>query len=207
MSFDFAWQDEHARRSWGTKHDPEVEAFALKYFGGPDPCDRHAIRFLDLGCAVGAQAIWLACQGFTVVGLEGSVAAVQRARRRIPRGLSTAQFIPHDITRPFPPELEPFDAAVDVCSLQCMSANDAWSALRHTLKALKPNGLLLSLTATADCDPSINKVSTMRRSTEAEVRDLYGSHFEICGMGRREHKDGTGQAVSLWVVLCQNAED
>jgi SAM-dependent methyltransferase len=70
-------------------------------------------RALELGCGTGANAVWLARQGFDVTALDLSPAAVERARRRADEAGARVRFLAADVLNP-PPELAgPFDFFFD----------------------------------------------------------------------------------------------
>ena len=52
---------------------------------------------LDCGCGTGANAVWLAQQGFDVVGVDFSPAAVERAQQRAKEAGVAVQFVAADI--------------------------------------------------------------------------------------------------------------
>ncbi len=69
---------------------------------GPRPAsDLHAHRAplaLDLGCGEGADAAWLAGQGWDVVGVDWSDVALDRARSALAEAGLAAQFVVADLT-------------------------------------------------------------------------------------------------------------
>ncbi len=99
-------------------------------------------RGLDLGCSEGVDAIWLALQGWEVVGADVSATALERART----GAAAAgvqhrtRFERHELSRSLPAGR--FDL---VCAQYLQSplvfARDA--VLRAAADALAPGGLLL----------------------------------------------------------------
>jgi SAM-dependent methyltransferase len=54
-------------------------------------------RAMDLGCGSGANPVWLAQQGFDVVGVDFSETAITRARQRAAEAGVTAQFLCADV--------------------------------------------------------------------------------------------------------------
>jgi methyl halide transferase len=66
-------------------------------------------RAIDLGCGTGAHAVWLAQQGFDVVGVDLSPTAIERARARAASARVQARFIAADMLNlPDPGPLFPF---------------------------------------------------------------------------------------------------
>src|SRR5215469_6395404 len=71
--FDESFWDERyrsAQRVWSGKPNPQLVA---------EVADRPPGRALDVGCGEGADAIWLACRGWTVVAADISGVALERA--------------------------------------------------------------------------------------------------------------------------------
>jgi SAM-dependent methyltransferase len=56
-------------------------------------------RAIDLGCGSGANAVWLAQQGFNVVGVDFSPTAIDRARQRATDAGVAVQFHAADVLR------------------------------------------------------------------------------------------------------------
>ena len=53
-------------------------------------------RALDVGCGTGTNALWLAGQGFTVLGVDISLAAIERARAKAGKGVPHCHFATAD---------------------------------------------------------------------------------------------------------------
>lgn len=99
-------------------------------------------RALDLGCGEGADALWLAERGWTVVGTDISETALARARTAAEnRGLAgRIEFRRDDLDRSFP------DGGFDLVSAQFLhspAAMDRAAILRRAADAVAPGGALL----------------------------------------------------------------
>ena len=99
-------------------------------------------RALDLGCGEGADACWLAERGWTVVAVDISDTALQRAAAEADtRGLSDRiEFAQHDLSDSFP------DGAFDLISAQFLHSTvplDRPRILNHAVDAVRPGGVLL----------------------------------------------------------------
>lgn len=97
---------------------------------------------LDLGCGEGADACWLAEHGWTVVAVDISDNALQRATAAAAaRGLSDRiEFIQHDLTAGFP------DGTFDLISAQFLHSLIPFNrprVLKRAATAVRPGGLLL----------------------------------------------------------------
>lgn len=104
--------------------------------------DLPAGRALDLGCGEGADAIWLAEQGWSVLGVDVSPTALDRAREDADaRGVGArVEFDQHDLCRTFPA------GTFDLISAQFLHstvAMDRQVILRAAAEALAPGGILL----------------------------------------------------------------
>ena len=97
---------------------------------------------LDLGCGEGADACWLAEGGWTVVAVDISDTALQRAAAAADaRGLGDRiEFAQHDLSDSFP------DGTFDLISAQFLHSMipfDRPRVLRHAAGAVRAGGLLL----------------------------------------------------------------
>jgi SAM-dependent methyltransferase len=99
-------------------------------------------RALDLGCGEGADAIWLAEHGWTVVAVDVSTTALSRARAAAEsRGMTDRiDFQQHDLTAGLPP------GSFDLVSAQFLHSTvemDRTALLRRAAAAVAPGGTLL----------------------------------------------------------------
>src|SRR3989338_11176865 len=95
MSWDKTWEKVFSSKEWG-KYPPEVlvRFVARNYYAAPD---RSKIKILDLGCGTGAATWYMAREGFSVVGIDGSKTAIKIARRRFKAEKLKADFKNGDI--------------------------------------------------------------------------------------------------------------
>lgn len=99
-------------------------------------------RALDVGCGEGADAIWLARQGWTVTAIDVSDLAVQRAREAAGRVGTTVDWICGDALRtPLPAR------SFDLVSLQypALPTAPGERAVRALLDTVCPGGVLLAV--------------------------------------------------------------
>lgn len=97
---------------------------------------------LDLGCGEGADACWLAERGWTVVAVDISDTALQRATAAAEaKGVSDRiTFTQHDLSESFP------DGTFDLISAQFLHSMipfDRPRLLKQAAAAVRPGGLLL----------------------------------------------------------------
>ncbi len=97
---------------------------------------------LDVGCGEGADAIWLARQGWTVTAIDVSEVAVDRGRRAAERAGVTVEWIVGDaLSAPLPA------GAFDLVSIQYPALPKAAGdeAVRRLLDAVRAGGVLLAV--------------------------------------------------------------
>ncbi|GAA2485552.1 class I SAM-dependent methyltransferase [Winogradskya humida] len=95
---------------------------------------------LDLGCGEGADAVWLAGQGWTVTAADISGVAVGKAREHAAAAGVTVDFQRHDLARTFP------EGSFDLVSAQFLYSYGDFPrehVLRLAAAAVAPGGVLL----------------------------------------------------------------
>jgi SAM-dependent methyltransferase len=145
-SWDATWEKVHQTQEWG-KYPPEelIRFIATNFHKAPD---RKAVRILDLGCGSGACIWYLAREGFTVYGIDGSKTAIQKAEQRLREENLRGEFRVSDIIRlPYPPSF--FDCAIDVCSIQHNRFSMAKRIVKEVYRVLKPKGRFFSMLVAA----------------------------------------------------------
>ena len=99
-------------------------------------------RALDVGCGEGADAIWLARNGWTVTAIDISEVAVIRAREAAERAGAAVEWVRGDVLQtPFPA------GSFDLVSMQYPALPKAagQAAVRALLGTVRPGGLLLAV--------------------------------------------------------------
>jgi len=97
---------------------------------------------IDLGCGTGTHSIFLAGQGFSVMGVDSSPTALRKARAKAAQAGVKPEYILHDVTR-----LDfldgPFDIALDVGCLHGLSAAERRRYAQELTRLMPPGGILL----------------------------------------------------------------
>lgn len=81
MRFQKQWEEEHQKREWGKYPNENVIKFIARSFYKVG--SRYAIKILDAGCGIGANAWFLIREGFNVYGFDGSETAILRLKHRL----------------------------------------------------------------------------------------------------------------------------
>lgn len=133
------WQQRFETRqtAWDRGH-PSPQLMAWLDGGALQPC-----RIAVPGCGAGWEVAELARRGFTVVGIDYTAAAVERARAHCRSEGVVAEIVQADVLV-YQPAL-PFDAVYEQTCL-CALHPDHWTAYAGRLRAwLRPRGTLWAL--------------------------------------------------------------
>lgn len=177
--------------------------------GTPDPLLEEMVksgalprggRAIDIGCGTGTNAIWLAQQGFEVIGVDVAPLAIEQARKKA-GGVQRVRFAVHDILKGAP-EGGPFQLVFDRgCFHVFDEAADRARFAARVASILAPEGRWLSLIGSTEGAPRDG--GPPRRSArdianaiepELEILTLRSTQFEmdpppkawICLTSRRE---------------------
>ncbi len=140
-TWDPVWEEIFQRRAWG-KYPPEhVIRFVARNFYGVK--DRSRIRLMEIGCGPGMNVWFMAREGFTVSGIDGSSTAIQAARQRLTSEGMAADLRVGDFAQlPWPDDS--FDGAIENVSLYTNPWTSIQRALSEVLRVLKPGAPFLS---------------------------------------------------------------
>ncbi|MGH7894885.1 MAG: class I SAM-dependent methyltransferase [Candidatus Binatia bacterium] len=144
MSRQPVWEKVHQERAWGRYPSIELVRFVAQAYYNAAP--RSAVRFVEVGCGAGANAWYLAREGFSVCGIDVSPTAIERARAYLAAEGLSADLRSGDageVLRAFP--ADHFDCVVDVGCIQCNTLADATALVGEALRVLKPGGRCFSL--------------------------------------------------------------
>jgi SAM-dependent methyltransferase len=132
-------------------------------------------RAVELGCGTGANAVWLAQQGFNVTAIDLSPVAMERAWRRADEARVGIRLLVGDVLHP-PAELtSPFDFFFDRGCYHVVRRQDVASYLEALGRMTRAGslGLVLAGNAREPHDPGPPTVS------EEQIRTELGSFCDI----------------------------
>jgi len=126
---------------------PLIKFIAKNFYNVPD---RKNIKILEIGSGPGANIWYMAREGFTVYGIDGSKTACENAKKKLLNdnlknnigSIATGDY--HNLLNNF--ENGYFDAIIDVESLYCNSLTKSKEIIELAFKKLKSNGVFYSQT-------------------------------------------------------------
>lgn len=134
---------------WDTETpDPKLVAFVRDHMRTP-------ARVLDVGCGTGTHVLWLAAQGFDVVGIDIAPLAIERARARAAatRVSGSVRFEIHDFLAA-PRQDGPFDLVCDRGVFHVFDeAADRARFATHVAACLTSSGYWASLLGSTEGPP------------------------------------------------------
>jgi len=102
------------------------------------PLQLAGARVLEVGCGTGKNSAWLVTQARELIALDFSPGMLDVARRRV--RATTARFVEHDITRPWPAEAGSVDVVVGNLVLE--HVRDLAPVFREAARVLRVGGQL-----------------------------------------------------------------
>lgn len=146
MAWDSVWEKIFTTQAWGRYPGEDLIRFvARNYYNVPD---RASICFLEVGSGTGANIWFLAREGFSATGLEGSPAAVAIARTRLTnefadrRGAAQNLAIVEGDMVSLPFKDGEFDALIDSEAVYCNSYVDSCAVYRAMYRVARPGARL-----------------------------------------------------------------
>lgn len=163
-------------------------------------------RILDIGCGSGELSLWLASQGYQVLGVDFAPSAISRARASSSASNQVA-FETLDICRATP-GTAPFPALFDRGCLHTIPDEHTRAYEAHVAEAsaLGAHFLLLHKLITPGNRNSHATLESMRAETIKFLTDLFAAHFEILSIAdtllertgsRAQHASVPGLALRL----------
>lgn len=218
MSWDYNWEKVFSSRSWGKYPSESVIRFVARNFYQSKL--RAEVRILEIGCGTGANLWFLAKEGFSAYGIEGSPTAVAQATTFLEKENLKAAITQGDIIN-LPYENEYFDAVLDVECLCCNNFVNTKKILKEVSRVLKPDGLLYSRTFTnkTTIDSNAEELGPfefnnafagcgyVRFSDEDQINKIYNTSFTIQSIDLAEHTLGSMQNIVSEYVLHAKKKD
>lgn len=219
--WDPVWEDIFVSREWGKYPSEDLVRFVARNFY--DVPDRSAVRLLEVGCGPGANLWYVAREGFSFVGIDGSGTAIDKATSRLdaecPGWRGRGELKVGDIVK-LPYECDSFDAVIDNEALYCNGFEAACTIYSEILRVLKPGGLLYSRTfasgswgdGTGECigrsswlcsDGPLAGKGLSRFTAEDEIPILLNG-FEMCSLEVLSWTmDSQQQRISEWLITAR----
>ena len=217
-SWDPAWEEVFRNSEWG-KYPPEhvIRFVARNFYGVPK---RKEIRLLDLGCGPGACTWYMAREGFSVSGIDGSETAIRRARKRLAdEGLDADLRLGDFVRLPWPDGS--FDGVVDNVSICSNGFQQCVKVVDEVRRVLKPGGLFLSCTF-SDRTWGCGSGEEVEPGTYTNITEGPLAGKGLCSFFSREKAeelyvgfrqkavetlaytlDGMSRVIELWIVSCR----
>jgi len=218
--FQEIWEELRREGKQVTKYPYDVVvSFVFRYY--PKDKARNEVNVLDLGCGTGNHLWFLAKEGFNAYGIEGSVTAVQIAKKVLKEFGVKAHIEIGDFTQPLPYESEFFDLVIDRSALSYVSYESAQKIIEEIHRVLKLGGYFLftpysishsSFSKESDGTGNvfINVTKGNLKGTgyvcfydEKRIRDLFDSNkWEIIVLAENTSYDRvTGNIDASWKVV------
>jgi 2-polyprenyl-3-methyl-5-hydroxy-6-metoxy-1,4-benzoquinol methylase len=180
-----------------------------------DAPDRHLKRVLqdfaiplgnalEIGCGTGTNAIWMSAQGLSVLGLDVSSTAIQKAEMKAHAVeakciLRTGNFLTDEI-----PEAS-FQFAYDRGVFHIFDEAEDQSRFVHRVAALlEPNGIWHSLLGSTDGPP---RESGPPRRSAAEIATAVEPYFEILELSATTFDNSIHAEARAFVMVARRRSD
>lgn len=143
MAWDSIWEKIFSEREWG-KYPPEelIRFIARNFYSAPN---RKEIRILEVGCGQGANVWYIAREGFTVYGIEGSETGALKTKNRLDDEVEgwQGEIKVGDIMS-LPYQNDFFDAVIDLEAISANNHEDAKKIFDEIYRVLKPGGKIFT---------------------------------------------------------------
>lgn len=142
MAWDKIWDNVFMEQEWGKYPPEELIRFTARNFYREK--SRKKIKILDIGCGTGAATWYLAREGFSAFGIDGSKIAIELARKRFKKESLGANFLVGDFGK-LPYTNNFFNCVVDVVAIQHNDPNSIKNIISEVFRVLRPGGRFFSM--------------------------------------------------------------
>ena len=224
MGFDKSWNTEVYNKNSQVNKYPfdHVVSTVFSYFGSVE--NRSNIKILELGCGTANNISFLAHEGFTATGLDGSESAIEIGKDILKAKNLKANLICQDFTNLSNFDNQSFNMVIDRGSITHNKREDIKKAISHVYRVLKSGGIFLSHIFSTDHnalhygkDTGDGTVSEFTGgfylghpmifffASEKDIVDLYESKFtmvsKILNVQYEKMKDNDQRA--MWNLICK----
>lgn len=190
------WENIHKKVTWGEYPESQLVSFvASKYYKEKD---RTKIKFLDLGCGGGASTIFLAEQGFIVVGCDVSPEAVKLCRKRLKQKNLKAKISVHNFIDMRKFKKNTYDCVLDISVLQYNSYREIRSVIRNIHRILKKGSWFFGLMVADSARLKSGERGNVHFYTKTELKQLFQNFEDLyIGYVQQEHRHTKNK---FWIV-------
>ncbi len=220
--WDPVWEKVFSSQAWGKYPGEDLIRFvARNFYKAPD---RKAVRILEVGSGPGANLWFVAREGFSAYGIEGSATAVAQSIKRLDDEVGgwSGKIVQGDFNR-LPFADAEFDAVIDIEAIYCNAFENSRRIIAGIRRVLKPRGLFYSRTFAQGCmgdgtgepvghhawkvaeGPLLGK-GYSRFSDADDIERLYGEGFTIEELELNSRTVGghrSGHHVIEWSVTAR----
>ena len=217
-SWDPVWEKVFAENAWGKYPGESVIRFIARNFYKRN---RPEVKILEVGCGSGANIWFMAKEHFLSYGIDGSESAIKQAKDRLAEEKLSADLVIGDIVSlPYGEGI--FDAVLDCECLYANNLENTHKILSEIDRVLKPDGLFYSRTLSENMytgktntflgeksfadisDGPIAGKGFARLMDLDDIRNVYGSRFEIISIDKMEYTQGNmEQTISEYIIICK----
>jgi len=216
MSWDQTWEYIFKTQDWGKYPSEDLIRFvARNFYESPS---RKEINILEVGCGTGANLWFIAREGFSVYGIDGSETAIEKAKARLNdevKGWNGELIVGDIISLPY--ENSIFDAVIDNEAIYANSYENSVKIYNEIHRVLKQNGKIFSKAFASGCwgdgtgqhvgpntwipnEGPMNNKGLSRFASKEDMEELLNK-FQIVELERLERTyNNLNEKVIEWIV-------
>lgn len=199
-SWDPTWEMVFQAQEWGKYPSEELVRFIARNFY--KVTDRKNIKILDIGCGTGASTWYLAKEGFSAYGIDGSETAIKIAKERFKKENLEGEFNVGDFIKlDYPNDF--FDCVTDVVALQHNTHECLKIIMDELFRVLKPDGKIFSMVLSKNS--KLSRESNVCKGkgyihffSKEEITDLF-SKFVNLNIESLERTD-RGNIIAFYII-------
>lgn len=216
------WDSIFAARAWGRYPPEELVRFTARNYARRQP--RSDVKVLEIGCGPGANLWFLANEGYSVAGIDGSPTAIEQAGARLAKELPAYPKERADLrvgnftALPWP--ASSFDMVFDNEALSANRMDVVRAAIAEAHRVLKSGGKFFAkmfgpettdilsgellepgTTRNATSGP-LQDIGVLHAFTRDELAALFADFAELSVDFSRRSEFGGRWEVFEWVVSC-----
>ena len=196
MRWDPQWETFYRQNEGNQYPNPHIVRFVARNYYRTKP--RSSVNILDIGCGAGANLWYLAREGFSGYGIDGSITSIRRSEEKLKKDNLTADIIVGDFFS-LPYDDYFFNAVIDAASIQHNNPESITKIVSEIYRVLNNNGKYFGLLIESDEELSDNKFST-HYFNKNEIRSLFSKFNKISIDNIRYTEKNEEKMISFLIV-------